>query len=91
MVLESDSASAFVLLSFLLCLVVFVYCVYCKLKVRNRLEYEKLMFFLFFSRSKITRACDEKEHCNLYASNDVFGNPCPVISSKYIYIKYSCE
>ena len=45
MVLESDSASAFVLLSFLLCLVVFVYCVYCKLKVRNRLEYEKLMFF----------------------------------------------
>ena len=52
---------------------------------------KKPMSFLFLSRSKITRACDEKEHCNLYASNDVFGNPCPVISSKYIYIKYSCE
>ena len=30
---------------FLLCLVVFFYCVYCKLKVGNRLEYEKPMFF----------------------------------------------
>ena len=40
---------------------------------------------------KIIKTCDGKESCVLYASNDIFGNPCPVYSSKYIHIKYSCE
>ncbi|KAM7446414.1 hypothetical protein ABFA07_005257 [Porites harrisoni] len=43
------------------------------------------------SGSMIMKACNGKGSCVLYASNDVYGNPCPVYASKYIYIKYKCE
>ncbi|CAH3142076.1 unnamed protein product, partial [Porites lobata] len=43
------------------------------------------------SEDKIKRACDGKVSCELHASNDVYGNPCPVWSSKYIEVKYMCS
>ncbi|RMX49275.1 hypothetical protein pdam_00011226, partial [Pocillopora damicornis] len=42
------------------------------------------------SEAKIKEACDGKNTCKLHASNDVFGNPCPTWSSKYIQVKYQC-
>jgi len=42
------------------------------------------------SEDKIKEACDGKASCELHASNDVFGNPCPVYASKYIEVKYTC-
>lgn len=53
--------------------------------------------FLFLSKSftffncKIKKACDGKDSCELDASNDVYGNPCAVVSSKYIHVKYKCS
>ena len=55
------------------------------------IDWQYIFSHRFLTFSKIMKACNGKGSCVLYASNDVYGNPCPVYASKYIYIKYKCE
>ncbi|XP_071954976.1 L-rhamnose-binding lectin ELEL-1-like isoform X2 [Antedon mediterranea] len=41
------------------------------------------------SISKVNRLCDGKTSCSVYASNSVFGDPCPG-TYKYLEVTYEC-
>ena len=42
------------------------------------------------SMSIVTGACEDNVSCTLFASNSIFGDPCPG-TYKYLELHYSCE
>ena len=58
----------------------------------RRLDHHSLGIFLFQLRyiQILKRECNERRRCNVKASNDMFGDPCPGIR-KHLYAAWNCN